>query len=594
MPDFVYPERDANVSKELADLLQSKEDFGLAFAGGGLRGAYLTHGIVRTLRKAQLLEKARYMSLSSGSVWLGVALQYQTQDPLDVFLGEALTPQQCTPKNLVSAEAGSYVTRLPWPFTKFPKNMSAAASEHPRSLSETAAGLDAELRTSFERLHGLERGIIDRLLHCLEHLCDCAVNAIIPEGSLHEVWSLLTGYLALHPFGLAHPYSQYCHAVDADNTRLKLGRHATIYSTQDMQNKLPYLISQSAVMASQTGTDQKRNPLLSFPLEQTPMYSGVPTAYPAPKESARYGGIGDALVDSIGFNGKALQPLPNTSRGEVEVSPRQNLFNIGALADWAGTATAYVAAFQIRPWVQKVPQCAVTAFEKLMPHAWLWSPLDADERNVPISKDLPVGDAGIFDDIGHLPLLRRNVKKMVIYDSSAVHDDVSKNNSDLEEMVYLQAAFGQPGGLVPPNPAGSPNPMSPENFLTVFEPSEFAKLWSKVKELHGKGKPVVIRDFFTVVDNPWFGIAGGWQVEIVWVIALPVEAWRNALPVETSKNLPPWFPNVLSSEPTSLFEFSALSQYGSWLTETAVVKEIQAMLSGEKGAPEAHVDSVFV
>merc|ERR1712048_1176501 len=100
---------------------------------------------------------------------------------------------------------------------------------------------------------------------------------------------------------------------------------------------------------------------------------------------------------------------------------------------------------------------------------------------------MPLGDGGIYDDIGHLPLLRRKVKKMLLVDHSAIPPDTANltgaDKVTLEANVYLKAAFGAPGGLVPPNPAGSPNPVMAEDYLTVFEKSEFEPLWSKMNEL---------------------------------------------------------------------------------------------------------------
>ena len=60
--------------------LESKLNFGIALAGGGMRGGALGHGVLRTLREAKLLEKARYLSVTSGSVWLGLPLYYQAID----------------------------------------------------------------------------------------------------------------------------------------------------------------------------------------------------------------------------------------------------------------------------------------------------------------------------------------------------------------------------------------------------------------------------------------------------------------------------------------------------------------------------------
>merc|ERR1711988_1983893 len=103
--------------------------------------------------------------------------------------------------------------------------------------------------------------------------------------------------------------------------------------------------------------------------------------------------------------------------------------------------------------------------------------------------------------MGHLPLLRRKVKKVVIFDSSAVPPDTKSltgaQKLTLEANVYLKAAFGAKGGLDPPNPAGSPNPVMAEDYLTVFEKSEFEPLWSKMNELKKAGKPVVVRGTYT-------------------------------------------------------------------------------------------------
>lgn len=585
---FVYPEMDASLDAEYANYLRSKDDVGLALAGGGLRGAVLAQGITRALRNHGLLERVRYMSVTSGSVWFGVAVQYQTQDTLDEFLGESMPPEKLTPEALLSNKAGSYIRRLPWPIKRFPKNMSAM--DLSRRLNATLVEMDAATRRDFEMQHGLEAGIIGKLLDCFENPCTCLVDHIVPEGSLHELWILLSGYILLHPYGLASPESYFGHVSTLQRTRAKLGQHAKVYSTQDVANKLPFLLSQSAVLSLQTGTNQQSDPLLSYPLEQSPMYIGVPTSHTS-NDSVHYKGLGDLLIEPFGFGSEALEPVANASMSEISIRKRRNLVNIGDVSEWAGVATNYAGDYQIRPWSLTVPKCVKTAFEKIMPHAWMWSPLNVDVKGTPVSQNLPVSDAGIYDDMGHLPLLRRGVKKIVLYDSSAVHDNTTGiEMENLCEMVYLFAAFGQPGCLEPRpfNPDGSPNPLSPKNFLTVFEPSEFGKLWSKVQELYAARKPVVIRDTFTVVDNPWFGIAGGWQVEIVWVLELPVAAWRDSLPAETRENLPSWLPNVLASEPSNQFELSAISQYGSWITEVAL-KEIQSMLSGEARSEAQHV-----
>ena len=81
------------------------------------------------------------------------------------------------------------------------------------------------------------------------------------------------------------------------------------------------------------------------------------------------------------------------------------------------------------------------------------------------------------------------------------------------------------------------------------------------------------------MDNPHWGIKGGWEVDLVLVILTPVAAWRAALPPSTSSLLPTYFPNYLASEVDSQFTISAISQMTSWLTEKHVIGEVQAMLA---------------
>merc|ERR1712176_580915 len=108
---------------------------------------------------------------------------------------------------------------------------------------------------------------------------------------------------------------------------------------------------------------------------------------------------------------------------------------------------------------------------------------------------------------------RRKVKKLVLYCHSSVAPEFANRTGpekiNLEADIYIKAAFGAPGGLTPPNPPGAPNVMTAANYLTVFDGSEFAPLWAKMKALKEARVPVVLRETHTVVDNPHFGIEGG-------------------------------------------------------------------------------------
>jgi len=525
------------------------------------------------------------LSTTSGSVWLGLPLYYQRLDSLDELLGESFAPGSLTPEVLTDARAGTMLSRLSF-FQRYPSGLGDNASGHEGAAlrgASTSPSVEAEeerlQRRQAEALWQLPEGTLDDVLSCEEgmDLCSCLVDRGMPDGSLTELWNLLTSYVFMHPFGLAEPFSSHCHETQLSHVRSRLGNRSSLYVARDMSQQLPFLLSQAAILAPFTG--HGRDPVAVFPLEHTPLYTGTLTSFVG-EGAYPYTAVGDVLVEPFAWPGEVLEPVPAGPVTEVKVKRQPHLVNLGQLAEWQAFTTAYVADFQVRPWSKHLPQCTVAAAEKLLPHAPLWTPLgETDERGVPTTTDTAVGDAGIYDDLGHIPLLRRRVSKIVLFDSSAVHDNSSGTDEEnLCQMVYTRAAFGQPGCLQPPAPAGASNPEIQKGAVTVFEPSEFQPLWDKVVALHTAGQPAVIRGNFTVVDNAHLGIRGGWKAEVIWVIALPVPAWREALPRRTAQALRPFFPNYFAADMMSRFEMSAVSQFISWMTEKAVLKEVRAML----------------
>jgi len=355
---------------------------------------------------------------------------------------------------------------------------------------------------------------------------------------------------------------------------LETNGNMTMFVARDRSQQLPFLLSQAAILAPASG---RHGDLIQYwPIEDTPLYTGIFQSFSG-TNATPYGAVGDILTEAFAWPGEVLNPVPLQPMTEVSIDRKPRLGNLGQLAMLSGMATAYGADFQVRPWTVKIPECAVAAIEMLQPHAPIWSPLLTDKEGVPVTQELAIGDAGIYDDLGHIPLLRRRISKLVIYDSSAVHDNsTGADMEDLCQMTYTRHAFGQSGCNRIPWPNIPP--------VTVFEPSEFRPFWSKVVQLHRAGEPVVVRGRFTVVDNAHLGITGGWQADVLWVIAVPVRAWSESLPLTTSRMLKEYFPNYLASEMNNRFSISAASQLASWLTNFAM-PEIQQMLAEQPTPP---------
>ncbi|CAK9109143.1 ANK_REP_REGION domain-containing protein [Durusdinium trenchii] len=552
--NFVFPENAEEWSASLAQHLAGKE-FGIALAGGGARGLALGHGILREMREAGLLEKAKYLSVTSGSVWLGIPFYYQTLDSLETYLGRTLPFDQMLPKTLLQ-ETGTPEHR---------RSQRGTGISRLSELREYPKGHEPK-RPRLRRLNASDNLTAASMLDCPtdEGWCACMVSRF--PGSAYQLWPLFSASIFLHPFELAGYDSVHCHESQLERMK-KQFPSKTIYTAKDVSRKLPFLLSQSAILAPYTGLETKDS-LRTFPLEQTPLYTGTVPAYS--KNQSKIGhGLGDLLLEPFAWDSKMLNPW-NESNPELSVQLNRGWVNFGDLATWQGVATAYVADFQIRTWADRIPHCLIAEGEKLLPHAEIWSPLDLDANAVPVSYEQAVGDAGIYDDVGHIPLLRRKVMKMAIFTSEAIH-------MDLCQMTYVLAAFGQPGCLDPPNPPGASNPKMEAGTLTVFEPSEFPTFWSQVQSALQRNESAVIRGRYTVVDNEYLAIKGGWKVDIVWVIIFPSKTFRQSLPKETQTMLPSYFPNDFAAEMTSRLEMTVASQYGSWL-QRSVTKEIEEML----------------
>merc|ERR1712137_1471150 len=151
----------------------------------------------------------------------------------------------------------------------------------------------------------------------------------------------------------------------------------------DVKHNLPFLISQSAVIAKESGRHVKAgNPLVTYPFENTLLYTGLPNAYPeellaaVPRE--KFKALGDVLVEPHGWPSRALEPVSDNATSEVAIRRDLALINVGGLGEWGGPAACYAADWQIRPYMidlvdKDFTKCLVPLGQKIVPGASTWS-----------------------------------------------------------------------------------------------------------------------------------------------------------------------------------------------------------------------------
>lgn len=125
---------------------------------------------------------------------------------------------------------------------------------------------------------GAPARLLALVLRCFKSSYEWFKVSRLQPGHAFSTWPLFMAYIFLHPFDLAGYDSIHCHESQLERMHATFGASKTIYTARDVSRKLPFLLSQSAVLAPYTGLSPQE-PLDFFPLEQTPLYVGTPQAY---------------------------------------------------------------------------------------------------------------------------------------------------------------------------------------------------------------------------------------------------------------------------------------------------------------------------
>lgn len=239
-PDFRYPEA------QLAPVAQ-KQNWGLAFSGGGTRSATLTLGQLRALRQIGILDQFRYCSSVSGGTW-GVT-------PF-IFLDPSISDEQFL---------GSY---------KAPQDISLddLSADDPKSMA-SAISRSKIVKSAFSNML---------------------------EGD--ELFSKIVGDIFLKPFlineNLFFTFNdETLQRILTENTNLT---HNDFYTTPT-ERKRPFLIVNSTIL---------RSVEMRIPFEMTPLYCGIKQLYPNAGSNERYD-IGGGFVEPHGFDSDSPDTIEN-------------------------------------------------------------------------------------------------------------------------------------------------------------------------------------------------------------------------------------------------------------------------------------------
>lgn len=470
---FVYPEREAGI-------VRSSEPTGVAFSGGGNRAMVAAWGQIRALVESGLIDRVDYISAVSGGSWASTAFTYYSSGAAnDVeFLGETQSPSRIRSSALDSIS---------------PASLGAAATE------------------SF-----------------MSRLVEQALNVATGRITPNEVWLRAVGSTFFERFGLYDAdrpaFIGYDEQTVADIVRCNPALQSAAFSTVRNKTgdaKRPFLVINSCIMWPDAGN------MAHF--EYTPLAAGSKRRLTFHDPPGDTGGtsqvVGGGFVETFAFAGGAPKVWPPQDRIVGVPAPAQPF----SLAFASGTSSAAFAATNaslvganalLNQYILQGPPIA---------RYWPWS------DSAPEAQTFTFGDGGSLENFGVIPLLLRGVKRMVVFVNTERRLDLDYDPGEQEPWTQpgIQQIDGNFSTLFGILPHDRRQPPTPNN--QVFRTQDLRGVVRALQSAQRSGGPAIARTRLEVQPNDWWGLEGGWPVEICWVYLEQVREWDAQIQPEVAR-----------------------------------------------------------
>jgi len=438
--------------------LVGKSDFGICFSGGGNRSAVATLGQLRALRASGILQKARYVSAVSGGAW-GSAPWVFLSDTSDENDARFLG-ELVMPRDLQVAD---------FPDEPDPESFAAAAIDSGMSLMRAVGRLDGDENFGAE-LAGIylqRQGIND------------------PERV--PVYGQR---------GLAEMLAQNPSLQAKDFLVCREGR--------------PFFIAGSAISRRDHSIFKPKDSYIPF--EFTTSYSGARClSERSTSPWKRRAAVGGGYVQNLIYDGRFNTARPGTTDMSVRVSkatpfPRigsSSRLSLGDMLAASGSAPTSVAPF--------------LSDALGFPEFRHYSPAALPTGKTP---ELLHTDGGAVENLGIMPLLARGVRNILVFSNTEAAYCAGMLPKDIG---YLFAQAPNPRtGLFSKRLNRRAQQLAEMNFV-LDDPgsgkrSEMVRGFDRALE---DGSTLIHHGRYRVRDNVAYGIKGGWEVNISWIVLGP-------------------------------------------------------------------------
>lgn len=454
----------------------------LAISGGGARSATLASGHLRALVKLGILPKGvDAVSSASGGTW--ATSQYMFADRTsEQLLGKATIPEELTMAvlNMTPPEMGETLTT----------NSKQVALQLLASNPECQAFAIQDQKLAFMCLF---KSILAKLYLAPFHL-DSEKYMASSKKSVTRIMSSNPG------------------AFNASMFVVPMEDRPGVYiTTSAVAAPLGYIADPTSFVPFQVSPDYIGSPF--FPNGSTLSY--MPVGQGDPLNDVVVGG---GFVESFAFGGKA----PQTTRHGLQLLPAPSRpFTLADMLHFNAASQSGALTLQ-------------EATQGLVPQASYW-PIVSGET----ARQFMFVDGADREYTAVLPLLQRKVTKMAAFINTPIPLNASLNlcevldASDLEYAadVALSCLFGVCSEVAAQGPGQS------YLGIQVFSENDFRKLMCEFQKQRDAGNASVVKMSHVSVENTWWGIPAGLDVDIIWVYNERVTNFEQRLPAETRQEI---------------------------------------------------------
>lgn len=301
-----------------------------------------------------------------------------------------------------------------------------------------------------------------------------------------ETYSRAIGKVFLDHFNLNSRNKLFSYS--ADHVKDILNRNSNLKASDFymVRPERPFLIAGAALL---------RPGSRDYLFEITPWYSGIHTFYP--KGKVNITDIGGGYIESFACDSDAPDQIDGQT-ANVRIGSKKHRFT---LSDMLGTTGAAPSEVLDNLHINDIG----------FPEFKHWA-----VRNDCKAREYEIGDGGNIENLGILPLIKRNVKNIVAFVNTK--KPLSLNN--LSQINKAVKKLFTPGDV---------NHIFPEN--------ELQKLQNGLQARLAEGKATIYKDSYPVLANMHHGIREGNTVEVLWVYNHHYLDWQKKLPEEVARKL---------------------------------------------------------